>query len=89
MTKKQDKKYLFKICELLTSIGLIGNTIILMIIRNTWTYEEVSYLEFTPTPKSSYLTIIQYNPVFAIVYFVCGMGLLLCGVYRLIGHIKK
>lgn len=89
MTKKQDKKYLFQICELLSTIGLLGNTIILIIFRNTWTYEEVSFLNFSPTPKSSYLTIIQHNPIFAIMYAFCGMVLLLCGVYRLIKHIKN
>lgn len=89
MTKKQDKKNLFIICELVATIGLLGNTIILIIFRNTLTYEEVSFLDFSPTPKSSYLTIIQHNPIFAIVYIFCGMVLLLCGVYRLIKHIKK
>lgn len=89
MTKKQDKKYLFKICELLAAIGLLGNTIILIIFRNTLTYEEVPFGDFSPTPKSSYLTIIQYNPIFGIVYIFCGMVLLLCGVYRLIKHIKN
>lgn len=78
------KKYLFKICELLAAIGLLGNTLILMIFRNTWTYEKIPILEFKPTPKSSYLTIMQYNPIFTIVYILCGMVLLLCGVYRLI-----
>ncbi len=89
MTKKQEKKYLFKICELLATIGLLGNTIILIIFRNTWTYEEISLLDFLPIQKSSYLTIIQYNPIFAIVYIFCSMVLLLCGVYRLIQYIKK
>lgn len=89
MTKKQDKKYLFKICELLAAIGLLGNTIILIIFRNTLSYEEVSLWDFSPIPKSSYLTIIQHNPIFGIVYIFCGMVLLLCGVYRLIKHIKN
>lgn len=89
MTKKQDKKYLFKICELLAVIGLLGNTIILIIFRNTWSYEEISLLDFSPIQKSSYLTIIQHNPIFAIVYIFCGIVLLLCGVYRLIKHIEK
>lgn len=89
MTKKQDKKYLFQICELLSTIGLLGNTIILIIFRNAWTYEEVSFLNFSPTPKSSYLTIIQHNPIFAIMYAFYGMVLLLCEVYRLIKHIVK
>lgn len=77
------------IFELLATIGILGNTIILIIFRNTWTYEEISLLDFSPIQKSSYLTIIQYNPIFAIVYIFCGMVLLLRGVYRLIQYIKK
>lgn len=89
MTKKQEKNYLLKIYELLATIGLLGNTIILIIFRNTWTYEEISLFDFSPIQKSSYLTIIQHNPIFAILYIFCGMVLLLCGVYRLIQYIKK
>lgn len=77
------------IFELLATIGILGNTIILIIFRNTWTYEEISLLDFSPIQKSSYLTIIQYNPIFAIVYIFCGMVLLRRGVYRLIQYIKK
>lgn len=88
MAKKQDKNFLFKICELLATIGILGNTLILIIFQNTLTYEEVPFWDFSPTPKSSYLTIIQHNPIFGIVYIFCGMVLLLCGVYRLIKHIK-
>lgn len=87
--RKYTKNNLFKICELLAAIGLLGNTIILIIFRNTWTYEEVPFWDFSPTPKSSYLIIIQHNPVFAIVYIFCGTALLLCGVYKLIKHIKN
>ena len=87
--RKYTKNNLFKICELLEAIGLLGNTIVLVIFRNTWTYEESPIWDFSPTPKSSYLTIIQQNPVFAIIYIVCGMLLLLCGTYRLIKRIKK
>lgn len=68
MAKKQDKNFLFKICELLATIGILGNTLILIIFQNTWTYEELPILKFEPTPKSSYLTIIQHNPIFAIIY---------------------
>lgn len=89
MIKNNDKKYILKICELLAVIGIIVNTIILMIIRETWTYEKVPYWDFNPTPKSSIITIIQYNPVLEIVYVLCSIVLLLCGVYRLIKHIKK
>lgn len=30
MAKKQDKNFLFKICELLATIGILGNTLILI-----------------------------------------------------------
>lgn len=82
MAKKQDKNFLFKICELLATIGILGNTLILIIFQNTWTYEELPILKFEPTPKSSYLTIIQHNPIFAIIYILCGLVLLMCAIYR-------
>ena len=41
MAKKQDKNFLFKICELLATIGILGNTLILIIFQNTWTYVNV------------------------------------------------
>ena len=47
MAKKQDKNFLFKICELLATIGILGNTLILIIFQNTWTYEAVSYTHLT------------------------------------------
>ena len=84
MAKKQDKNFLFKICELLATIGILGNTLILIIFQNTWTYEKLPILKFEPTPKSSYLTIIQHNPIFAIIYILCGLVLLMCAIYRLL-----
>ena len=88
MAKKLDKNYLIKICELLTTIGILGNTLILIIFQNTWTYEELSILKFEPTPKSSYLTIIHHNPIFAITYILCGLVLLMCAIYRLSRRIQ-
>ncbi len=83
MAKKQDKNFLFKICELLAR-----NTLILIIFQNTWTYEEFPILKFEPTPKSSYLTIIPHNPIFAIIYILCGLVLLMCAIYRLSKRIQ-
>lgn len=88
MAKKQDKNFLFKICELLATIGILGNTLILTIFQNTWTYEELPILKFKPTPKSSYLTIIQHNPIFVIIYILCGLVLLMCAIYRLSKRIQ-
>lgn len=88
MTKKQDKNFLFKICELLATIGILGNTLILIIFQNTWTYEKLPILKFEPTPKSSYLTIIQHNPIFVIIYILCGLVLLMCAIYRLSKRIQ-
>lgn len=89
MAKKQDENFLFKICELLAIIGILGNTLILIIFQNTWTYEELPILKkFEPTPKSSYLTIIQHNPIFAIIYILCGLVLLMCAIYRLLRRIQ-
>lgn len=60
----------------------------LIIFQNTWTYEELPILKFEPTPKSSYLTIIQHNPIFAIIYILCGLVLLMCAIYRLSKRIQ-
>lgn len=81
MAKKQDKIFLFKIFELLATIGIIGNTLILIIFQNTWTYEELPILKFEPIQKSSFLTIIKHNPIFAIVYILCDLILLMCVIY--------
>ena len=62
MAKKQDKNFLFKICELLATIGILGNTLILIIFQNTWTYEELPILKFEPTPKSI-LCFVSNNPL--------------------------
>ena len=88
MAKKQNKNFLFKICELLATIGILGNTFILNIFQNTWTYEKLHILKFEPTPKSSYLTIIQHNPIFVIIYILCGLDLLMCAIYRLLRRIQ-
>lgn len=88
MIKKQRKRnYLLELIEFLAAIGILGNTVILMLFRNTWTYEELSIGEFAPTPKSSFFTIMHYNPVFTYIYIACGLIILLCGLYRLIKYI--
>lgn len=88
MAKKQDKIFLFKILELLATIGVLGNTLILIIFQKTWTYEELPILKFEPIQKSSYLTIIQHNSIFAIIYILCGLILLMCAIYRLSRRIQ-
>ena len=83
MAKNKINFFLFKIFEILATIGVLGNTLILIIFQNTWTYEELPILKFEPIQKSSYLTIIQHNPIFAIIYILCGLILLMCVIYRL------
>ena len=80
--KKNDRKYITEICESLSAIGLFGNTVVLIVFRNIWTYEE--FREF----RSSYLTIMQYNPIFAIIYILCGGILLLCGINKLVNYVN-
>ena len=48
MAKKQDKNFLFKICELLATIGILGNTLILIIFQNTdlWFLPRFSWRQF-------------------------------------------
>lgn len=75
-----------QIIELLATIVLLVNTFILIIFQNTITYEKVTLFEITP--KSSYLTIIQHNPIFTIVFMTCGVILLICAIDRLIKYKK-
>ena len=72
------------IIELLATIVLLVNTFILIIFQNTITYEKVTLFEITP--KSSYLTIMQHNPIFGIIYMTCGVILLICAIDRLIKY---
>lgn len=75
-----------QIIELLATIVLLVNTFILIIFQNTITYEKVTLFEITP--KSSYLTIMQHNPIFTIVFMTCGVILLICAIDRLIKYKK-
>ena len=75
------------IIELLATIVLLVNTFILIIFQNTITYEKVTLFEITP--KSSYLTIMQHNPIFGIIYMTCGVILLICAIDRLIKYTKS
>lgn len=87
MNKDENKKaIIFDIASLFAVLGILGNTINLIIFQNTWSYEEVEIFE--KTPKSTFDTIIQYNPIFAIVYVSCGAVLLLNVIYRLIRYAK-
>lgn len=83
---KSSRKYITEICELLSATGLFVNTTVLIVFRNIWTYEEPR--DFRATPKSSYLTIMQYNPIFAIIYILCGGILLLCGINKLVNYVN-
>ena len=76
-----------QVIELLAANVLLLNTLILIIFQNTITYEKVTLFE--KPPKSSYLTIMQYNPIFGIIYMTCGVILLICAIDRLIKYTKK
>lgn len=69
------------ICKYLSVIGILVNTVSLVIFRNTISYEKISL--GSPTQKSNYLTIIQHNPIFAMIYVVCVTVLVLCELYEL------
>lgn len=87
MNKDENKKpSIFDIASLFAVLGILGNTILLIMFQNTWTYEEVEMFE--KTPKSNFDIIMQYNPIFAIVYVSCGAVLLLDMIYRLIRYTK-
>ena len=69
------------ICKYLSVIGILVNTVNLLILRNTISYEKISL--GSPTQKSNYLTIIQHNPMFGMIYVVCVTILVLCELYEL------
>ena len=69
------------ICKYLSVIGILVNTVSLVIFRNTISYEKISLC--SPTQKSNYLTIIQHNPIFGMIYVVCVTVLVLCELYEL------
>lgn len=69
------------ICKYLSVIGILVNTASLMIFRNTISYEKISL--GSPIQKSNYLTIIQHNPIFGMIYVVCVTVLVLCELYQL------
>jgi len=68
------------ICKYLSVIGILVNTVSLVIFRNTISYEKISL--GSPTQKSNYLTIIQHNPMFGMIYVVCVTVLILCELYE-------
>lgn len=82
---KEKNKYLCDTAALLAMLLIAANTYSLIMFHYYFTYEE--NLLFDQTPKSSYLTIIQHKPVFLVVYVLCDITLLFCGIYRL--RIKK
>lgn len=77
------KKILDKtnIVEMIASALILANTIVLLVIRDTISYELQE--TFEPTQKSSVITIIQHNPILGYVYLICGIILLCSGIYRL------
>lgn len=88
----RNNKLILKICELFLLICAIINTIILCIIRNTISFEEMD--SFEPISKSSVFVIMHHFPVIKYVYVFCIVMLLLCELYRLIliyksKHLKK
>lgn len=82
MMKEKRLELIIGIIEMIATIGLGVNTIILLIIQNTWTYEESS--NFEPTPKSDIFTIIYYNPFIRVVYLVGSILMVSCVIYRVL-----
>lgn len=69
------------ITELIVSITILVNTLVLLLIQNTISYELQD--TFEPAQKSSVITIMQHNPVIGCVYLICGTILICSGIYRL------
>ena len=75
------------IVELLVSIAIFVNTLVLLLMRNTISYESTDVFE--PVSKSSVITIMQHNPVIGYVYLTCGAILICSGIYRLHGFLRN
>lgn len=69
------------ITELIVSITILVNTLVLLLMQNTISYELQD--TFEPVQKSSVITIMQHNPVIGYVYLICGVILICSGIYRL------
>lgn len=80
MKKILDKMNLM---ELLASVGILGNTFILLVIQNTISYEVQFVKTIEPMQKSSIYTVLQHNSLLEYVYLICGTILICSGIYRL------
>ena len=83
--KMKNKKMSLSICELLTINVILVNTLLLIIERDTISYEKDVYA-FEAIKKSNLISIIQHNPYIGYVYLLCAVILVICGLCRLISR---
>lgn len=82
--KKIGKIYIH---ELAVAVIILINTLCLMLIRNSKSYEIVAIDQLTP--KSSCRVIMKHHPFIGYAYLVCGFVLILAVLYRLFKFLKK
>lgn len=73
--------------ELIGFVLALINTLVLLVIKNTITYEKVPYDEITP--KSSCIVIIQHNPYIVYAYMICVLILVFSVLYRIYKDSEK
>ena len=83
--KMKNKKMSLSICELLKINVILVNTLLLIIERDTVSYEKDVYA-FEAIKKSNLISIIQHNPYIGYIYLLCAVILVICGLCRLISR---
>lgn len=79
--KGKNTKFCFTTSELLTISAILCNTLFLLVIRDSVSYENDAN-DFMAIHKSDFFTIIQHNPIIGYVYLICAVILVICGLHR-------
>ena len=77
-----------KLIELIVADLILLNTLILLIIWWTVSYEKVLVTFMGSIPRSSIITIMYHNPFIVVGYFIAGIVVAICGIIRIV-EIKK
>lgn len=77
---------ILSIAEIISSIGLLFTSIILLVLRNAISYEEVPVFE--KTPQSSIFTIIEYHPIIGYLLVMFGVILFITTTIELCYMLK-
>lgn len=80
-------KKILTIVESVCSLSLLGTYIMLLMLRNTISYEKVS--TFEKTPKSNLFVIMEHNHILGYLFVILGVILAIVTVIRLFYMGKK